>query len=182
MCCTERATNGSQRLAQFQWGSWCGTGSDMFSVPHDRALFVASLQERNYGAALAKGIAISEDRYLISPSLDDDGAWQREFITRCGFDWEMIYAGLSVQSSPYGGSSKLDALAQFGSEKSGRLLLGMAAEPSFSERADYLNALAWAVSSGERLTRTNGSGTITFTSFGLGRHWGRAPSNTFPRT
>ena len=176
-----RATNGSQQLAQFEWGSWCGTGIDMFHGPRDRALFVAALKERNYGAALVKLMHFGGSSSFSIPSLADDRAWGREFVSHCGFDWEELYAGAVVAGGAYPNSSKLHDMACFGSEKSARLLLEMAGE-TVSDSGDYLHALGAIIGPGTSLARTNRDGlvTITFRSSSFGWPFRRIATNEIP--
>lgn len=124
------------RLAQFQWGGWCGTGSDTLYEPQSRLLFMSLLRERRYAPAVG---ALFE--MLKHPSFSygsfDDGLWKRQFIGWCGADWEVLYAGAALDEKP-----TLGDLARHGSPLAARLLLQMAQLPKISERDDYLRAIA----------------------------------------
>ena len=49
---TGKTQNIVPRLADFRWGGWCGTGSEMLYAPKNRLLFASLLKERRYAPAI----------------------------------------------------------------------------------------------------------------------------------
>ncbi len=161
-----RATNASEQILRFKWGGWCGTGSDLFEVPHSRALFLALLKENNSAAALATLLRLSGEGYWSLPIPGDDMAWKRQFITKCGLDWETLYAGELVNRPSWSNAGASRALARFGSEKGVRMLVDMAKVPGLLDDRNYLLALGAIIGPTERISTTNAMRSITFNT-----HW-----------
>jgi hypothetical protein len=156
-----RGTETSQKISQFEWGSWCGTGSDQLYGPKNRALFLALLRERRFDQALNALMLPSDRQFLTLSFLKDDSRWKEGFIELCGIDWEMLYAGSIPSQNAFQLSDEIRVLASHGSERGARLLLQLGKQASVSDRDEYLRAVAALVEPNPPRTHTNANGTIT---------------------
>jgi hypothetical protein len=159
-----RDTNAVEHIRQFEWGGWCGTGSDELYGPKYQALFLALLKERRFDQALAVSFWAVGGRTFRMPFMEDYSEWQRRFIRLCGLDWEELYAGALLELGPYSNADYPRKLAQHGTEKAARFLALMAGVPTVSDQTAYLRALGAFLGPSEPLMQTNKDGSITVTS------------------
>jgi hypothetical protein len=145
-----KTQNMAPRLAAFQWGHWCGTGSEQFYDPKYRLLFATLLKERRYAPAIGALFRLMTwgGNGLWSDPEDD---WKQRFLSWCGVDWEALFAGAALEHQ-----ATLRELALYGSPQAAQLLVEMAAVPKITEHASYLQALA-AFIEGSRLPTGYGS-------------------------
>lgn len=160
----------TRAIQQFRWGGWCGTGREMLAGPQSRALFLACLQDRKFETALGAVCAITGSHILTLPILQDDGAARRKFVTWCGLDWETLFAGALVDRRWYGEGDWTRSLARFGTERSARLLAGMAGMPPAANESAFLWAVGAFAGESQSLMDTNADGTIRLRGF-----WGNKP-------
>ena len=130
------------QVTMFEWGGWCGTGSESLYEPKNRALFMAFLREKRYAEALSQVFSTFAERSNLSlyPSLTEN-QWQRRYIEMCGQDWETLCAGAAVDPA-YNSPKALHHLASHGSDASARLLALMHTFPQLNTSRDYLIAVA----------------------------------------
>ena len=171
----------SHVIQQFRWGGWCGTGMRMLIAPQSRALFLACIQERKFDAALGAVCAIRGSDLMTLPSLADDGAARRKFITLCGLDWETLYAGALAEPRPNVNGDWIGSLARFGTERSARLLAGMAGMPrSAHGESAFLRVVGAFAGESQSVMDTNADGTIRFHGFWRHKEYARAGPNPAP--
>ncbi|HEY0551312.1 MAG TPA: hypothetical protein VGF13_17030, partial [Verrucomicrobiae bacterium] len=173
-----KLTNASQQMLQFKWGGWCGTGADMLQMPQSRTLFVALLQERQYGAALGALPNVKNEGFMSLSMFGDELAWKRGFISKCALDWEALYAGEMLNYYSGYNADAAHALARFGSEKGARLLADMATVPSIANGRDYLHSIGALIVPSEK--GPNASGTIVLSTYSFQWQQGRSVSNALP--
>lgn len=125
------------QMAAFEWGGWCGTGSEQLYGPKHRTLFMALWKQGRYDLALGALMAGADyDRYLLR-FRPQKQAWPEQFLAACGVPWEKLYAGATLD-----GQARTAEMAAYGSEQSARLLEVMAPLPTIVARRDYLQAVA----------------------------------------
>jgi hypothetical protein len=143
-----------ENISRFEWGGGCGTFSESLYEPKYRALFMALLKERQYSLAMGSLLALEQIHTAGLPDPLDDGdfAWKRRFIEYCGEDWEVLYAGASVDGR-YG--EYLPTLARHGGKRGASLVAQMAALANMSlfDRTRYIFAAGAFVTPGPGAVR-----------------------------
>lgn len=123
------------KMAAFEWGGGCGTGSEQLYVPKNRTLFMALWQQGRHELALGALMAGADRGNYVFRGQKSD--WPQRFIAACGLDWEKLYAGAVLD-----GGWRTQDMAAHGSEQSARLLEQMGVLPLLASRDDYLKAVA----------------------------------------
>lgn len=124
-----------EKIAAFEWGGWCGTGSELLYGPRNRTLFMALCRQKRFDLALGALMAGADrERFRFGAKKAE---WPQSFIAACGLDWQVLYAGAVLD-----GGDRTPELAAQGGEESARLLELMSALPFITEREDYLKAVA----------------------------------------
>ena len=129
-----RGQNTVEKIAAFEWGSWCGMGSEQLYAPRNRVLFMALCQQKRFDLALGALMA-GADRSSFRGGAKVE--WPQAFIAACGLDWETLYAGAVLD-----GGYRTEEMASQGGEISARLLEAMSTLPWIAGRDDYLKAVA----------------------------------------
>jgi hypothetical protein len=111
------------RIGRYEWGSWCGTGSDVFDEPRDRALLLILLELGRHDLAAGALLAIADGEQRSAAASVPDGerpapAWLR-LAERLGLDWEELVIGSLLDRSWAGAES----VAVHGTPRGARLLL-----------------------------------------------------------
>lgn len=138
-------------LARFQWGSWCGFGSDVFTEPLGLAIAAAAGELGRYDVA-AGALLTWRFRWRFMFDWDDDVPRQR-MIAAAGYDWERVVLGALLA----GEGDAAEMLARRGSARVAGLLLAAAPQPQhplaqetapLADAASFLSALALFVEQG----------------------------------
>jgi hypothetical protein len=134
--------NPSAQISMFEWGGWCGTGSDSLYTSKNRALFMAFLRERRFSEALAQvfSTVVERSNFSLRPSFTEN-QWQRRFIEMCGQNWEVLYTGAATETT-YGNAQALHQLASHGSDLSASYMVQMQAISHLRMSRDYLIAIS----------------------------------------
>ena len=103
----------ARRIGRFEWGSWCGTGADVFDEPRDRTLLLAFVDLGRPDLAAGALLDVARDRR------GNLGVDWRGLAPRVGLDWEQLALGSFLA----GDASAAAALAAHGSEQAARQLL-----------------------------------------------------------
>jgi hypothetical protein len=108
----------TRELMRYEWGGWCGMGSDSLYHPRAKAFMIASLQ---LGRA---DLAAQASRSLQRWGIDSGGPqpWDRRLLTAAGIDWERFYLGGVLSDQTY----LAGELARRGSDLSALHLLAAA--------------------------------------------------------
>jgi hypothetical protein len=127
-----------EELSQYEWGGWCGTGSNLLYDPRAKALLIASLR---LGRA---DLAVGASAGLNGGFLVDDSAvskWDRRLLAAAGLDWEQFYIG-GVLS---GDLSLAAVVARHGSERAARHLLATVPFVEAAQEGPYapFETMAW---------------------------------------
>ena len=133
-----------ERLAEFTWGGWCGTGAGSLGEPQSIGEFMALLQERRLDEAVGAAIRMATERPVRVG--DKNPSARIQFLKKCGLDWEAILAGslLKVDDSEFPGlwyTPSLTELAAYGSERSLAFISELALRANPRERREYTYAL-----------------------------------------
>jgi hypothetical protein len=110
------AFEAGRQLGRYWWGSWCGTGSEVFSGPRSRALLIAYLRLGHLDKAASTATAPWTDMEDIDEFLV---GWRRRLLEATGIDWETFFVG-GVLAGQQGFASPL---GRHGSERAALMLL-----------------------------------------------------------
>lgn len=132
----------AEKLANFGWSGWCGTGHQFLSDPQSLTIFMALLRERSIAEAVGAAIYIQGDTPLTTRDIDV----RIEFLEKCGVDWELVFAGAQLNSEnhvpPSWHKTYLRALAKYGSDRAASLVVKMAQRAKPEMREQYAASLA----------------------------------------
>jgi hypothetical protein len=130
-----------RKITRFEWGGMCGMGSEVLHVPQTRTMLLALLAMGDRSAAAG---ALATVGRMREPNSALGEGWDRDLLTRLGFDWEQVYLGRVLD----GWTHEAAPLARHGSASSARLLFDAHAlrpnedgEP-LEDDETYLHALA----------------------------------------
>ena len=133
------------KMIQFEWGGWCGTGSDMLLTPKTRTIWMAFLKERNYPMALGALLSYMNQGNRMMLNADEDFLWQKQFIEWFGLDWETLLVGAVLD----GHAEYLRFLGTQGSQKTAQYLSLMGSLPMDGwTRQTYLRSVAAFITPG----------------------------------
>jgi len=80
----------SDRLLQYEWDSFCGTGAESFGDAKMTAVFVSLLREGRVAEALGASFLVQDSpKWLREPGQRFD-EWRIQLLEWCGFDWEEV--------------------------------------------------------------------------------------------
>ncbi len=156
----EKQGNTIGKMAPFEWGGWCGTGSLMLFVPKTRTIWMAYLKERDYSAALGAMLAFMGQGAGMMVRNDDNFLLEKQFIDWCGFNWEDLLIGALLDGHP----EYLRLLGVYGSARTAQLLNEMRSLPMEEwNRESYVRAVAAFITPGCTVSNygTSSSADIT---------------------
>jgi len=104
-------------LSRFEWGGWCGTGSESLYMPQSKALMIAYLRLGRIDLATAASAGIGG--WTMGPDRDGPAPWDRRLLAAAGIDWERFYRGAVVS----GRTSFAEAVAREGSDHAAQQLV-----------------------------------------------------------
>jgi hypothetical protein len=113
------AAEAAREVSRYEWGGWCGTGSEALYGPRSKVLLIAHLEGRRPDLALAASGGLG---YRVMGSDDQPVRWDRRLLAASGIDWERFYLG-GVLS---GEADLANELARHGSDRAARQLLAVA--------------------------------------------------------
>src|SRR6266487_72145 len=132
----------AEKLANFGWSGWCGTGQELLSDPQSVTIFMALVRERRIAEAIGAATYIQDHIGLTTRDIDI----RIEFLEKCGVDWESVFDGAQLDAEnhvpPSWHGEYLRALAKYGSDRAASLVVKMAKRGKDSTRAQYAPALA----------------------------------------
>ncbi len=141
----DKKENAIGKMTQFEWGGWCGTGSDTLFTPKTRTIWMAFLKERNYPLALGALLSYMNQGSRMMLNADQDFLWQKQFIEWCCFNWETLLVGAVLD----GRAEYLRFLGTYGSQKTAQYLSLMGALPMDSwTKETYLRSVAAFITPG----------------------------------
>jgi hypothetical protein len=76
-------------LTRFEWGGWCGTGSDALYRPQAKALMIAHARLGRLDQAVLANRGLAG---WLRP-VDDPAPWDHRLLAAAGLDWERFYLG-----------------------------------------------------------------------------------------
>jgi hypothetical protein len=133
------AAQAIDELQRYEWGGWCGMGSNLLHDPQSKALVIASLRLGRPDLALAATAGVGGGFGGAENAVE---RWDRRLLIAAGVDWERFHLG-GVLS---GDLSLASDLGSRGSERAARQLL--AAVPILESAPDFhapFETLAWAL-------------------------------------
>ena len=138
----------AEKLANFGWSRWCGTGHELLSDPQSLTIFMALLHERRLAEAIGAAVYIKGDELFTTRDLDI----RIEFLEKCGVDWELVFAGAQLDSEidvpQKWNKAYLRALAKYRSDRAASLVVQLAQRARPELRAEYAASLAAFISRG----------------------------------
>lgn len=132
-------------IMSFEYGGFCGTGSESLYVPQSRAVLLSLVKNGRFAESIGAALELDESqrRSLYSYRNDREFKWQKQLIEFVGLDWEKLYLGASLGGTWFD-SGYLSKLASHGGEKSALQMAQMA--PVFRKHEfrfpGYLGSLA----------------------------------------
>lgn len=128
----------SERLAEYQWGGGCGTGSEIFIIPHWTALAMAFVADGKWreaaGAALSvQGIGVAGSVRLLRACVEDPQAVVLGGLARLDLDSGSFFFGqvpLLAMALDLPGNSRANGL------------MALAVRAPSDNQANYFRALA----------------------------------------
>ena len=149
----------AERLSEFGWSGWSGTGSDFLFNPQSIGIFMVLLREHRLPEAVRAAMELESETILLAGEAKD--GVRIAFLAKCGLDWESLLGGALLDSENAGhfGAAPnpyLQELSAYGSDKAATLVTKLAqrAKPSF--RADFAEALAAFISEPSDLRYVSG--------------------------
>ncbi len=141
----DKEDNTIGKMTQFEWGGWCGTGSDTLLSPKARTIWMAFLKERNYPLVLGALLSYMNQGSRMMLNANQDFLWQKQFIEWCGFDWETLLVGAVLD----GHAEFLRFLGTYGSQKTAQYLslMGSQAMDGWTQET-YLRSVAAFITPG----------------------------------
>ncbi len=145
-----REKNAVGKMLPFEWGGWCGTGSDQLLVPKYRTIWMAFLKDRNYLISIGAFMTfMNEARYSYQWKRDEAGEdfyLRQKFIEKSGMDWEKIFIGAVLDKQ----SHHLTTLGTYGSTQAAEYLSQLLTLDFMDESAksDYMRANAAFITPG----------------------------------
>ena len=138
----KRGQGSAERLSEFGWGGWCGTGSDSLHSPQSLGLFLALLGERRIPEAIGAAVKLRANHGLVAGGADV----RITFLEKCGLDWDSLFAGalLNLEEDGFLGTFQaayLSELGAYGSEKGAALVAELAVRAKPEVQEDYARAL-----------------------------------------
>jgi hypothetical protein len=116
------AAEAVRRIGRFEWGSWCGMGSQGFHEPRDRALLLALIDLGEGELATGALLDVAGGEWPAAGSGAEDEPrrplWH-QLAGRLGHDWEQ----LAIGSLLLGDRARGAEVAEHGTERGARLLL-----------------------------------------------------------
>jgi len=138
----KRGEGSAEKLANFGWSGWCGTGNELLSHPQSLTLFMALLHERRIAEAVGAALYIKGYMPPMAHGID----LRIAFLEKCGLDWELIFAGAQLDSENHLSSrwhpADLQALGYYGSDRAASLVVEMAQRAEPQTREQYAASLA----------------------------------------
>jgi|GEM_PF-3139253 len=116
----------------FQWGHWCGTGSEMLYGPKSRAIVLELVRDGHFAESVGAALELSESMMMGGSTNGTrvEFDWKRQLIESCGLDWERLFLGKVVSGAS---RDELRSLAVHGGEATVKRLLILVNEPPRNE-------------------------------------------------
>jgi hypothetical protein len=133
-------------VASFQWGSWCGTGSDMLYAPKSRAMVLELVRNGQFAESVGAALELSGSMMMGGSTNGSrvEFNWKQQLFEFCGLDWERLFLGKVVSGAS---GDELRSLGAYGSEETVKRLLILVNSPPRHEHslASQLPILAMMV-------------------------------------